>query len=173
MIRRPPRSPLFPPPPLSRSPPGPPPPPARRPRHAASAAASPRRAAPCPRARSPAGSVPPRCASGWCRTCGASALRFGDEPAAADHADHDLLAGDIPVGVEGDSPRHSLERRLPPADLRQVVPDRLPAAPGLGDGARQQTHGVVGTRASMVRSEEHTSELQSRLHLVCRLLLEK
>src|SRR5687768_17808406 len=27
--------------------------------------------------------------------------------------------------------------------------------------------------AAMVRSEEHTSELQSRLHLVCRLLLEK
>src|SRR2546429_6433460 len=26
---------------------------------------------------------------------------------------------------------------------------------------------------SSVRSEEHTSELQSRLHLVCRLLLEK
>src|SRR2546429_6452660 len=27
--------------------------------------------------------------------------------------------------------------------------------------------------ARMSRSEEHTSELQSRLHLVCRLLLEK
>src|SRR5256884_7144764 len=27
--------------------------------------------------------------------------------------------------------------------------------------------------ASLLRSEEHTSELQSRLHLVCRLLLEK
>src|SRR3989442_10957097 len=27
--------------------------------------------------------------------------------------------------------------------------------------------------AEMVRSEEHTSELQSRPHLVCRLLLEK
>src|SRR2546422_4107711 len=27
--------------------------------------------------------------------------------------------------------------------------------------------------AKVVRSEEHTSELQSRLHLVCRLLLEK
>src|SRR2546422_3453923 len=26
---------------------------------------------------------------------------------------------------------------------------------------------------SRIRSEEHTSELQSRLHLVCRLLLEK
>src|SRR2546422_4756768 len=28
-------------------------------------------------------------------------------------------------------------------------------------------------RDAKVRSEEHTSELQSRLHLVCRLLLEK
>src|SRR2546422_4127323 len=28
-------------------------------------------------------------------------------------------------------------------------------------------------RALHLRSEEHTSELQSRLHLVCRLLLEK
>src|SRR2546422_5713073 len=28
-------------------------------------------------------------------------------------------------------------------------------------------------KASKMRSEEHTSELQSRLHLVCRLLLEK
>src|SRR2546429_6918806 len=28
-------------------------------------------------------------------------------------------------------------------------------------------------RALLDRSEEHTSELQSRLHLVCRLLLEK
>src|SRR2546422_4042235 len=31
--------------------------------------------------------------------------------------------------------------------------------------------GRTGTRCA--RSEEHTSELQSRLHLVCRLLLEK
>src|SRR2546422_3933371 len=29
------------------------------------------------------------------------------------------------------------------------------------------------TRRRKTRSEEHTSELQSRLHLVCRLLLEK
>src|SRR2546422_3035737 len=32
---------------------------------------------------------------------------------------------------------------------------------------------VVVSRAHAARSEEHTSELQSRLHLVCRLLLEK
>src|SRR2546429_2841360 len=30
-----------------------------------------------------------------------------------------------------------------------------------------------GERDHALRSEEHTSELQSRLHLVCRLLLEK
>src|SRR2546422_8211255 len=33
--------------------------------------------------------------------------------------------------------------------------------------------GEGGEAARRQRSEEHTSELQSRLHLVCRLLLEK
>src|SRR2546422_4432968 len=33
--------------------------------------------------------------------------------------------------------------------------------------------GRTGSAGSGQRSEEHTSELQSRLHLVCRLLLEK
>src|SRR2546422_7650597 len=32
---------------------------------------------------------------------------------------------------------------------------------------------MVYDKAQLFRSEEHTSELQSRLHLVCRLLLEK
>src|SRR3989449_1912695 len=32
---------------------------------------------------------------------------------------------------------------------------------------------LAGRRVVAMRSEEHTSELQSRLHLVCRLLLEK
>src|SRR2546429_5558118 len=32
---------------------------------------------------------------------------------------------------------------------------------------------LPGRLRSSARSEEHTSELQSRLHLVCRLLLEK
>src|SRR5690625_6208790 len=38
------------------------------------------------------------------------------------------------------------------------------------DGLKE---GRVGLRRSCKRSEEHTSELQSRGHLVCRLLLEK
>src|SRR2546422_5426210 len=44
------------------------------------------------------------------------------------------------------------------------------------DGPQHENrHGVaaVGLVHELQRSEEHTSELQSRLHLVCRLLLEK
>src|SRR2546422_11513128 len=36
-----------------------------------------------------------------------------------------------------------------------------------------ETCALVQNRLGIDRSEEHTSELQSRLHLVCRLLLEK
>src|SRR5690625_2725599 len=43
-------------------------------------------------------------------------------------------------------------------------------AGGQRDGA---SCGVAHERCRSVRSEEHTSELQSRGHLVCRLLLEK
>src|SRR2546429_4133719 len=42
------------------------------------------------------------------------------------------------------------------------------------DAKRQQMADASPMASSAVaRSEEHTSELQSRLHLVCRLLLEK
>src|SRR2546422_5982023 len=37
----------------------------------------------------------------------------------------------------------------------------------------EEKFGTLGAVGSYKRSEEHTSELQSRLHLVCRLLLEK
>src|SRR5689334_24667716 len=43
-------------------------------------------------------------------------------------------------------------------------------------GPRDRRIGVerqCGDRAGQGRSEEHTSELQSQFHLVCRLLLEK
>src|SRR5258708_28511052 len=39
--------------------------------------------------------------------------------------------------------------------------------------SRKQLESAVGTIATVQRSEEHTSELQSPDHLVCRLLLEK
>src|SRR5687768_18107931 len=40
------------------------------------------------------------------------------------------------------------------------------------DEQRGMIDGIIG-EGERIRSEEHTSELQSRLHLVCRLLLEK
>src|SRR5690625_5441157 len=55
---------------------------------------------------------------------------------------------------------------------RKPYAQRLDAAIGktkLNDAARAAT-GTIGGHG---RSEEHTSELQSRGHLVCRLLLEK
>src|SRR2546421_8991860 len=44
--------------------------------------------------------------------------------------------------------------------------------PRSGRAARERRHSKHG-RAKVDRSEEHTSELQSRSDLVCRLLLEK
>src|SRR2546422_8585491 len=69
--------------------------------------------------------------------------------------------------------------------FRSEVP-RPAGAVGRGRGRappRPRARGLRGDRArgagrllrpqDRLRSEEHTSELQSRLHLVCRLLLEK
>src|SRR2546429_3319881 len=53
-----------------------------------------------------------------------------------------------------------------PISLRRSPPARY--RPGIGC-PRRPSRG----RRRTSRSEEHTSELQSRLHLVCRLLLEK
>src|SRR2546422_5940631 len=46
-------------------------------------------------------------------------------------------------------------------------------SPTRSTSARSSTACCSASGARRRRSEEHTSELQSRLHLVCRLLLEK
>src|SRR2546422_6062666 len=51
--------------------------------------------------------------------------------------------------------------------------DALPICDGRADHAEDDHDGQHRDRRPAQRSEEHTSELQSRLHLVCRLLLEK
>src|SRR2546422_11265422 len=54
------------------------------------------------------------------------------------------------------------------------VRGRARARPGSAPRARSAGGAGDPTRVARgARSEEHTSELQSRLHLVCRLLLEK
>src|SRR2546429_5967516 len=77
----------------------------------------------------------------------------------------------------------------PRIDYRKTAPDGISALSGLENYVRQSglepaLLELVKLRASQIngcsycidmhtRSEEHTSELQSRLHIVCRLLLEK
>src|SRR5690349_23590046 len=61
----------------------------------------------------------------------------------------------------------------PACDLR---PGHLPAEgapPALAGGAGAAESGRPALPGAALRSEEHTSELQSRRDLVCRLLLEK
>src|SRR5689334_25197250 len=75
-----------------------------------------------------------------------------------------ILAGgrhvDVIAEMFEDSPRHS------PVDLGIVY--HQDAGGGRTGGAR-----VAPSGRGHGRSEEHTSELQSQFHLVCRLLLEK
>src|SRR3712207_8824825 len=72
-------------------------------------------------------------------------------------------------------PRHLRRRGLEflahrhEEDGERVVEDAV--GDGLGD--RQRPHHPPAGEVPAPRSEEHTSELQSRQYLVCRLLLEK
>src|SRR5690348_17598756 len=55
--------------------------------------------------------------------------------------------------------------------FRSVAAQRRPQVQG--EGRRHVGEQAVTTGVGVLRSEEHTSELQSPVHLVCRLLLEK
>src|SRR5690606_42061617 len=83
-------------------------------------------------------------------------------------------------------PRHHQRRAEPTAaDRRRPKPGdsprgaRVPLGAAAGAAARQRLTPCATRpptdvdRSAVVRSEEHTSELQSRENLVCRLLLEK
>src|SRR2546422_8303696 len=65
--------------------------------------------------------------------------------------------------------------RVSPAPLRRVKGSGggMLSIEGLSIGFASPRGVVPAVEDFSLRSEEHTSELQSRLHLVCRLLLEK
>src|SRR6266702_1466980 len=76
-----------------------------------------------------------------------------------------LLCGAITVGIRG---YRALTQEVVAATIKTepIAPQRFRATVTLPDGSLHMFD-LAG------RSEEHTSELQSRGHLVCRLLLEK
>src|SRR2546422_8537607 len=80
------------------------------------------------------------------------------EPAAVTYAELSLLVNRVGNALRG-------SKRQPGERVLIVLPDSAEFIASFFGAAK------VGAVA--VRSEEHTSELQSRLHLVCRLLLEK
>src|SRR2546422_7638042 len=73
----------------------------------------------------------------------------------------------------------SRRRRLSPAAVREIEPEyddeheQADVDHLIDRELRQPDHAPLGVEPARARSEEHTSELQSRLHLVCRLLLDK
>src|SRR2546422_5829623 len=76
------------------------------------------------------------------------------------------------IGTATD-PYQPAERRF---RLTRQVLERLARCEGLNVGIITKSPLIardVDVLRQLQRSEEHTSELQSRLHLVCRLLLEK
>src|SRR3712207_9419571 len=85
---------------------------------------------------------------------------------------HDAL----PISARGGGPRarraeHALEVAAVQPERPVRLEEGLPRAVRLG--RRADPLQPVEHRAPQRRSEEHTSELQSRQYLVCRLLLEK
>src|SRR2546422_3778144 len=77
--------------------------------------------------------------------------------------------GSGPATQSNSSPTElmQLDRRRPAIWVPDSVYMISTAMPGSSGG------GIARSSSCCSRSEEHTSELQSRLHLVCRLLLEK
>src|SRR3989449_3242609 len=65
--------------------------------------------------------------------------------------------------------------RLPHISRTPVTPLTRNKGPNVGSSLDHAAWTCMSHKPGMrnLRSEEHTSELQSRLHLVCRLLLEK
>src|SRR5687768_17767794 len=59
-------------------------------------------------------------------------------------------------------------------EFQVIISSILRIASSVGVDSGTANRGVFALQhGQFLRSEEHTSELQSRLHLVCRLLLEK
>src|SRR3989449_2151901 len=82
------------------------------------------------------------------------------------------------VGVRGGDEQHAAA--IPTATITYSLSEEADAVRWVQEEVQArgvlpltEAEAVVRSLSIAMRSEEHTSELQSRLHLVCRLLLEK
>src|SRR5215510_11386484 len=101
-------------------------------------------------------------------------LHHRDPPVIAEeHGGRDVLERVVARGADehADLSLGHLEREL--GDRDRVVGKALGDAVEPDHGAGPPVGGPEAGYPRLNRSEEHTSELQSRGHLVCRLLLEK
>src|SRR5258707_10836454 len=71
------------------------------------------------------------------------------------------------------SPRELLPLTPPVFHILLALADEERHGYGIMQDVARQTDGALQLGPGTLRSEEHTSELQSRQYLVCRLLLEK
>src|SRR3712207_7507583 len=58
-------------------------------------------------------------------------------------------------------------------DIQKDILDQMDFEPKIAENIKIMDCRIYGDGLMKIRSEEHTSELQSRQYLVCRLLLEK
>src|SRR5699024_3138639 len=101
--------------------------------------------------------------------------RAGHPPDRQHPAKGDIMIGSPLLSIDGltvDYSRRGSSPAVSDLDLT-VASGAMTAVVGeSGSGKSTTANAVIGLLPSSARSEEHTSELQSRFDLVCRLLLE-
>src|SRR2546422_3759074 len=86
-----------------------------------------------------------------------------ETPVVQDHLARDVAEDPAADPDDPDKAVHEHgQETTPPHDDRQREPD--------AEGDEEEIAVAAAAHGDLFRSEEHTSELQSRLHLVCRLL---
>src|SRR3712207_8508001 len=75
--------------------------------------------------------------------------------------------------VQEEEPREPKDRRSGDRSEQEDAANEAPDAAEPGESGGGSTQDGGSQTQTQTRSEEHTSELQSRQYLVCRLLLEK
>src|SRR2546427_9629454 len=87
-----------------------------------------------------------------------------------------LLNGLLPIRISRIWSFGGMRPPVNPSMMKVTLPPALPRDPAIScrySASSSSLSGSVSINEDELRSEEHTSELQSQSNLVCRLLLEK